>query len=182
MLYLENGHFHGTVRNLPTSVETHCILICMDLVLWLIGLKKMTHQRIQSVYYEKSLKWLWIESPKLNSKLIPRYSAIIVDLLRQIFDRKYQDIHTYFVCNVPKEDINHMYTYSILAAVKNQEKNLTELKKELEDLETTPIITRTIIRSLRYLHNVLLRLYIHLAMRILEEVSQSEISWKIKKI
>mmetsp|Transcript_26302 Transcript_26302/g.28311 ORF Transcript_26302/g.28311 Transcript_26302/m.28311 type:complete len:83 (+) Transcript_26302:139-387(+) len=36
---------------------------------------------------------------------------------------------------------------------KNQEKSFKELQKKMEDLDTAPIITRTIIRGLRHAHN-----------------------------
>ena len=46
-----------------------------------------------------------------------------------------------------------MFTCQGPSAIKNREKNLKELKKELEDLATAPILTRTIIGGLRHVHN-----------------------------
>ena len=46
-----------------------------------------------------------------------------------------------------------MFTCQGTAAVKNREKNLKEIKKELEGLKIAPSITRTIIRSLRHVYN-----------------------------
>ena len=72
---------------------------------------------------------------------------------KTIFNRRQQNTHTCQVCSTSKEDRNHMFTCKGSAAINNCEKNLKEFKKELEDLETAPIITRTIIGSLRHVHN-----------------------------
>ena len=45
-----------------------------------------------------------------------------------------------------------MFTCQAPSAIANREKNLTELKQELEGLETAPIITRAIIGGLREVH------------------------------
>mmetsp|Transcript_26289 Transcript_26289/g.28290 ORF Transcript_26289/g.28290 Transcript_26289/m.28290 type:complete len:201 (+) Transcript_26289:414-1016(+) len=73
--------------------------------------------------------------------------------IKTIFDRKQQDTHTYFVCNAPKEDRNHMFSCQGPSAINNWKRNLKELQKEMEDLETTLIITRTIIKGLKHVHN-----------------------------
>ena len=46
-----------------------------------------------------------------------------------------------------------MFTCQDPSAIKNWRKNLNKLQKEMEYLETAPIITRTIIGSLRHVHN-----------------------------
>ena len=76
----------------------------------------------------------------------------ICKFAKTIFDRKQQDTHTYPVCQEPREDRNHMFTCQAPSAIANCEKNLKELKQELEELETAPIITRAIIGGLRAVH------------------------------
>ena len=56
------------------------------------------------------------------------------------------------MCNKPREDRNHIFTCQAPSAIANREKNLKELKQELEGLETAPIITRAIIDGLREVH------------------------------
>ena len=105
------------------------------------------------------------------------------EFTKTIFDRKQQDTHTCPVCNEPKEDRNHMFTYKGPTAVTKREKKLTGFKKVLEDLETAPIITKTNIGSLRHVYYMYLPLlFIPSAMRTLEETSHSGISLKIKLI
>ena len=72
---------------------------------------------------------------------------------KTIFDRKQQDTHTCPVCNGPKKERNHMFTCKVATAVINREKKLTGFKNVLGDLEIAPIITKTIIGSLKYVYN-----------------------------
>lgn len=69
------------------------------------------------------------------------------------FDRRHQDTHTCPVYNEPKEDRNHMFTCKASTVVKNREKNFTGFTKVLEDLDTSPMLTKVIIGSLRHVHN-----------------------------
>ena len=69
------------------------------------------------------------------------------------FDRRYQDTHNCPVCSEPKEDRNHIFTCNAPTTMKNREKSLTGLMKVLEDLNTSPTLTKMIIRSLRHVHN-----------------------------
>ena len=72
---------------------------------------------------------------------------------KTIFDRKQQDTHTFPVCNAPKEDRNRMFTCPDPVAKNNHKKGLNKLQKKMENLDTVPIITRTILRGLRHVHN-----------------------------
>jgi len=103
---------------------------------------------------------LWEESRLAMKRTSGAHRRIDTKLLsnecrfnKTIFDRRQQDTHTCPVCSAPKEDRNHIFTCQGQAVVKNREKNLKELKKELEDLETAPMITKTIIGRLRNVHN-----------------------------
>ena len=83
----------------------------------------------------------------------PSCFATHVDSKKTLFNRQEQDSHTCPVYNEPNEDRNHMFTCKGPLVIKNREKNLKELKKELEDLETAPMTTQTIVGSLRHVHN-----------------------------
>ena len=69
------------------------------------------------------------------------------------FDKRHQDTHTCPFCNEHKEDRNQMFTYKAPTAVKNREKNFTGFTKVLEDLNTSPTLTKMIIGSLGHIHN-----------------------------
>ena len=69
------------------------------------------------------------------------------------FDRRQQDTQTCPVYSGPKDDRNHLFTCKAPTAVKNRGTSLTGLTKVLEDLNTSPMLTKRIIGSLRHVHN-----------------------------
>ena len=69
------------------------------------------------------------------------------------FDRREQDTHVCPVCQEPREDRNHMFTCKAPTAVTNREKNFISLTKLLMDLDTALTLEKTIIGSLRHVHN-----------------------------